>query len=68
MEIDGVHHTGGIKIASSGSVIPNKKEQTQYLGASLWLSQEFFLCGVSPKLSDTNVGKKKQQTSSKMER
>lgn len=68
MEIDGVHHTGGIKIASSGSVIPNKKEQTQYLGASLWLSQEFFLCGASPKLSDTNVGKKKQQKSSKTER
>lgn len=67
MEIDGVHHTGGIKIASNGSLIP-KKEQTQYLGASLWLSQEFFLCGVSPKLSDTNVGKKKQQTSSKTER
>lgn len=67
MEIDGVHHTGGIKIASNGSLIP-KKEQTQYLGASLWLSQEFFLCGVSPKLSGTNVGKKKQQTSSKTER
>lgn len=67
MEIDGVHHTGGIKIASNGSLIP-KKEQTQYLGASLWLSQEFFLCGVSPKLSDTNVGKKKQQKSSKTER